>query len=110
MQNEYEESLMELGLQKIIWDNIKHCNKCSGCAPGREMVISGSEFKNICRGWPIQFVNPNASTLEYVKELIEYRENLISTNTLPPPFFWTRKGCLSMLWYAVEKHGQGAKR
>ena len=79
------------GFKKAIQNNLKPCENClKACHKGVGLTVFEKEFVNICRGWPIQFVNPSTDVLEYVKELIEYREGLISTNTLPPPFFWNR--------------------
>ena len=77
------------GFKKAVQDNMKPCETClKACTKGIKLTVFEKEITNICRGWPIKFVNPDANTLEYVKELIEYREKLISTNTLPPPFWW----------------------
>jgi len=77
------------GFKKAIQENLKQCKAClKACPKGVNLTVFKKEIKNICRGWPIQFENPNVNTLEYVKELMEYRKNLISTNNLPPKFFW----------------------
>ena len=75
--------------KKAIQENLKPCTAClKACPKGVNLTAFKKEIKNVCRGWPIQFENPNANTLEHVKELMEYRKNLISTNSLPPKFFW----------------------
>ena len=69
---EYEESIIDAGLQKFIWDNIKYCNSCSKCAPGIEMTISGRELKNICRDLClIAICDPDEETLNDIKKLLE---------------------------------------
>jgi len=69
--SEYEESAMNAGMQKIIWDNIKYCNNCSGCAPGREMTISGREFKGICHDMFLIIFDPDEATVDGIKRLLE---------------------------------------
>ena len=77
------------GFKKSVQDNMKSCEAClTTCSHGVSLTVFGKKYTDICRGWPIHFVNPSADTLEYIKELIEHRENLIDTNTLPPPFWW----------------------
>ncbi|MCL2404605.1 MAG: hypothetical protein FWC92_03550 [Defluviitaleaceae bacterium] len=77
------------GFKKAIQENLKPCTAClKACSKGINLIIFDKEIKNICRGWPIQFENPNVNTLGYANELMEYRKNLINTNNLPPKFFW----------------------
>ena len=69
--DDHDESIMNAGLQKIIWNNIKYCNSCGGCAPGREMTISGREFKGICHGLTLIFFDPDETEVEGIKKLLE---------------------------------------
>ncbi|MEN6316597.1 MAG: hypothetical protein ABFD25_20370 [Clostridiaceae bacterium] len=64
----------EEGFVKAVQDSVMPCVSCTGddCPKGKEMTVFGKEFTNTCFQFPVQFVNPNGSTLEYIKELLEY--------------------------------------
>lgn len=86
--DEYKYEFSE-GFKKAVQDNLKPCEAClKACPKGLKLTVFGKEFIGICRHFPIQFENPNDHTLEYLKELIEYRKGLIDTNTISPKFFW----------------------
>jgi hypothetical protein len=60
-----DEHIKEFG-----WANICFCGSCGGaCAPGRSATIFGKHFDNVCQSAMI-FVNPDAKTLENMKQLI----------------------------------------
>jgi hypothetical protein len=64
----------EEGFIKAVQSSVMPCVSCTGddCPKGKEMTVFGKEFTNTCFQFPVQFVNPNRSTLEYIKELLEY--------------------------------------
>ena len=64
----------EEGFIKTIQDSVRPCVACTGddCPKGRDTTVFGKEFANTCFQFPVQFENPSNSTLEYIKELIEY--------------------------------------
>jgi hypothetical protein len=63
----------EEGLIKAVQDSVMPCISCvDDCPKGKDMTVFGKEFTNACFQFPVQFVNPNGSTLEYIKELLEY--------------------------------------
>jgi hypothetical protein len=68
-EGEFEESFI-----KAVQDSVVPCSSCTGddCPKGRLMTIFGKDFENTCFQFPVQFVNPNGNTLEYIKELLEY--------------------------------------
>jgi len=72
--NEYKESITDSRVQKIIRDNIKYCNKCSGCTPGIEMTIAGIELKNICRDLSVVICDPDEEVLNGIKTLLELEQ------------------------------------
>lgn len=86
--DEYDHEFSE-GFNKTVQDNLKPCEAClMACPKGLKLTVLGKEFSGICRHFPVQFENPNDLTLEYVKELIEYRKSLINTKTISPKFYW----------------------
>jgi len=68
---EYEDDVINEGLQGIVWDYIRYCAHCSGCAPGIDTVLLGKEFKNICPGLILFINDPDETMLNGVKRLIE---------------------------------------
>lgn len=67
---------------KTVHDHVRPCIDCGGeCPKGMDMTIFGKEFPNTCFQFPIQFVNPDRDTLEYIKELIEYWKVTAPQNT-----------------------------
>lgn len=64
------------GFKKAVQDSLKPCEAClKACPKGVTLAVFGKEFTDRCRHFPVQFVNPDDNTLEYVKELIEYRKS-----------------------------------
>jgi hypothetical protein len=58
---------------KAVQDGVGFCISCvDDCPKGKDITIFGKEFKNACFQFPVQFENPNGSTLECIKSLIEY--------------------------------------
>jgi hypothetical protein len=63
----------EEGFIKAVQDSVRPCVSCvDDCPKGKDLSVFGKEFQNACFQFPVQFDNPNESTLEYIKELIEY--------------------------------------
>ena len=81
----YIKSIMEEGLQDLVWDNAMHCVYsektatpglgCSPgkpCAPGRDATVLGKTVTNVCCGhFLLQLWNPDDITLKNVKRLLE---------------------------------------
>jgi len=65
-------------LKEVAWEHVKPCfhftsnGKECGCGkqPGRRTTVFGKEFDNVCSA-TLQFINPDAETLEYVKKLMK---------------------------------------
>jgi len=67
---------------KTVHEYVKPCIDCGGeCPKGMNMTIFGKEFPNTCFQFPIQFENPDAGTLEHIKELIAYWKVAAPDNT-----------------------------
>ena len=61
------------GFVKAVHDHVRPCIECGGeCPKGKDTTVFGKEFANTCFQFPVQFENPSGSTLEWIKELIEY--------------------------------------
>jgi len=57
-------------IKKIAWANVNPCGNCgSKCAPGSRKIVFGKEFDNLC-GSVFAFHNPDADTMECVKQLL----------------------------------------
>ena len=69
--HEYEDSIANANLQSIIWDNIKYCTSCGGCAPGRDVTLYGKECKGLCFAPHLTICEPDAAEIEAIKKLIE---------------------------------------
>jgi hypothetical protein len=62
------------GFIQVVQASVMPCISCTGdnCPKGRNMTVFGKAFSNTCFQFPVQFVNPNGRTIEYIKELLEY--------------------------------------
>ena len=77
----YEQTIIDEGLQQILWGNVLHCIKkaeesCNnwGCAPGKTVTICGKDITNICCNSNRQhfwFHDPDVATIEAIKRLLE---------------------------------------
>lgn len=84
----YEESIINVGLQQMIWDNVfycvhdkkssysgKGCSPDKACAGGSNRMILGKEIRGICRCRPNPiFCNPDKTTIEGIKRLLEFEQ------------------------------------
>jgi hypothetical protein len=68
-------------LEKIMLDSIHFCHHCGKCSPGKHAALFGKEFDNVCCS-PIdfEFHNPDASTLDCAKKIVDFKRNVISGN------------------------------
>ena len=58
---------------KAVRGHVGSCIACvDQCPKGRDMVIFGKEFTNLCVEFTVQFENPDSGTLEHIKKLLEY--------------------------------------
>ena len=74
---EYEDVLQDEGIRETAWAHANVCGDCgAGCSPGKRKTIFGKEFDNICSA-TFMFTNPDAKTLECVKQLLKIRINAI---------------------------------
>ena len=56
-------------MRKTIWANMRKCNDCCGCMPGRNVIACGKMFEKACQ-YGFSFWNPDNKELECVKQLI----------------------------------------
>ena len=84
----YRESIMEGGLQDLIWNHARHCvfsektttpglgcNPGKTCAPGRDVTVLGKTVTNNCCGYfSMQVWNPDEVTISGVKRLLEFEQ------------------------------------
>ena len=61
------------GFIKAVHERVRFCTTCHGgpCSGG-DATIFGKEFKNACQEHTVQFVNPDSTALEYIKQMFEY--------------------------------------
>ncbi len=72
--NWYANSPLEQRLKEIAWNNVDSCGHCGSCSGGRQKIIFGKAFDNVCRT-TFRFVNPDVQTLVCVKQLVVIRKN-----------------------------------
>jgi len=78
---EFQDIICENNLQDLILNNLQPCSRkdgshCGNChlpsdAIGVDEVIFGKEIKNLCCGQFVTFDNPDRSTIEVIKKLLE---------------------------------------
>jgi len=84
--NEHKGFPIDERTKKIAWANVMKCGNCDGvdCSPGKTKIILGKEFENICNADNVKmafmFINPDAETLECVKELVIMRKYVIDNH------------------------------
>jgi len=72
--NAYEESIISENLQQIIWDNIKYCGSCAGCAPGSDATLFGKECKSLCHKPLVTVCDPDEATVDGIKKLLKLEQ------------------------------------
>ena len=61
------------GFMQAVQAGVKSCRSCvDDCPKGKDMTVFGAVFSNACFQFPVQFENPDVSTLEYIKVLLEH--------------------------------------
>ena len=71
---EYEEAMINEGLQEFVWSNIHHCWHCAGCAPGLDMTIMGKEYQGLCKTMIIYSGDSGETELNAIKRLLEFEK------------------------------------
>ncbi|MCL2546582.1 MAG: hypothetical protein FWE06_05230 [Oscillospiraceae bacterium] len=75
--SEYENAVLDEGLQDLIWDNLCYCKSCgNNCAGSVNKTILGKEIENICGGnigyrFPVPITNPDDTEIDGIKRLLE---------------------------------------
>ena len=71
---EHKDVLLDERMKEIAWANVNFCANCGGdCSPGKNKVIFGKEFENVCNA-DMAFYIPDAEVLACVKKLLEMRK------------------------------------
>jgi len=82
----YEDTIIQEGLQHILWDNLMFCKGCpSVCAPGVDMNILGKGIKGICvhcHPTVTWIYDPDEATLIGIKRLLELEQQARSSKSL----------------------------
>jgi len=61
------------GFTRAVQDHLQFCRACHDpCTGGMDITVFGNEYKNVCSQLTVQFENPDADTLEHIKQLLEY--------------------------------------
>ena len=67
------------GFTKTIQESLQFCKCChEGCMFGRNITIFGKEYENVCSQLTVEIENPDDTTLEHIKILIEYSKRIVS--------------------------------
>jgi len=76
--HEYEDSIINIGLQDFVLSNIKYCVNCSlGCFPGKNAVILHAETTGICMTEQfIYFCDPDAEVVAGIKKFMELEKDV----------------------------------
>jgi len=89
--NEYEELIIDEGLQSIFWDNVFYCvwspksgktgekRGCASgkaCAGGRNVLLIGKEIKGLCRWRPLTpgIWDPDKMTIDIIRKLLNWEQ------------------------------------
>ena len=71
---EYEESIINEGLQSFVLERISYCHKCSGCAPGKDVTLFGKELKSVCRTMILFIHDPDEAAVSAIKKLLRFEK------------------------------------
>lgn len=69
---QYEDFIQKENLEEIIYNHIHYCENCNKNACSRAAVILGKELHSLC-GISLCFKNPNASALESIMKILDFR-------------------------------------
>ncbi|MDR0286700.1 MAG: hypothetical protein LBI03_03185 [Clostridiales bacterium] len=73
--NEYEDTIINEGLQDIIWDNVFKCINCRTPCNDQDKTILGKVCKNLCgTRQPIWFFDPNEETISCIERLLNLEQ------------------------------------
>jgi len=82
--NWFEDFPLNEHIKEILWKNVNICDNPSACGAcslghGTRKTIFGKEFHSVCLS-AFKFTNPDAETVECIKQLFEIRKNDINTS------------------------------
>jgi len=78
-RDRYEESIVNEGLQDIIWDGLYECDECLGgtkpCIGGNNYTVYGKEFKGICgHSFYTRIFDSGEAAIDGIKKLLEFEK------------------------------------
>lgn len=68
LENEYASD----EVKETAWKYVDHCKECRSCGGGRQKVIFGKEFNDVC-GCTFRIDNPKNEDLLFLKKMVEIR-------------------------------------
>jgi len=72
---EYSDYPVDEKIKEAAWAHVAPCKPCSSdCNRGSLRTVFGKEFAKACPD-TIMFTNPDAQTIEYIKKIIDIRNN-----------------------------------
>lgn len=68
----YRDSSAPHNVKIIAWQNIDYCGNCKSCGGGKQKVIFGKIFNNVC-GCTFRIDNAKSNELPFLKKIVEMR-------------------------------------
>ncbi len=72
-----EKDLVDDNIKENAWKYVEHCGCCGSCGGGRQKIIFGKKFDDIC-GCTFRIDNPKHDDISFLKEMVEIRIKEIS--------------------------------
>lgn len=68
----YEDSSVAGEIKKFAWSHIDYCGNCGSCGGGKQKVIFGKTFENVC-SCTFRVDNAQTRDLPFLKKIIDIR-------------------------------------
>lgn len=72
----YEDEIVPQDIKAVAWEHIDFCRNCCSCDGGKQKVVFGKIFENVC-GCTFRVDNATLKDLEFLKKMVEIRVNEI---------------------------------
>ena len=59
-------------VKELAWKYVDHCGHCGSCSGGKQKIIFGREFDDVC-GCTFRVDNPKQEDLVFLKKMVELR-------------------------------------
>lgn len=59
-------------LKETAWKHVDHCGHCGSCGGGRQKIIFGKAFDDVC-GCTFRIDNPQREDMAFLKKMVEIR-------------------------------------